>query len=391
MSIRKRTWLSPDGTAKSAWQADYRDQSGKRIRETFATKKEADAFLHKARGEVGAGIHTTNGASITVADAGARWIARCEERGLEATTVNAYRQHLALHIVPNLGTTKLSALTAPMVPAFTDKLRKSGCSPAMVRKSRIALGALLKFAQIRGLVAQNVVKSIGRDEERPTNRTGLAHVARVGSEIPTPDEIRSILAKLPGTRYRALLTTAVFTGLRASELRGLRWSDIDLKRGEIHVRQRADRFGKMGSPKSKAGRRTIPLMPMVVNTLKEHRLATKAISAKTDLDLVFPNRKGKIDHLVTIAAGWQAAQVAAGVVWFKGGAAKYPGLHALRHFYASWCINRTADGGLGLSPQIVQQRMGHATITMTIDVYGHLFPTADHSAEMTEAERRWHA
>jgi len=56
--------------------------------------------------------------------------------------------------------------------------------------------------------------------------------------------------------------------------------------------------------------------------------------------------------------------------------AKYPGLHALRHFYASWCINRKVDGGLELPPKLVQERLGHATITMTMDVYGHLFPRA---------------
>jgi integrase len=59
--------------------------------------------------------------------------------------------------------------------------------------------------------------------------------------------------------------------------------------------------------------------------------------------------------------------------------AKYTGLHALRHFYASWCINRKADGGLELSPKIVQERMGHSSITVTMDVYGHLFPRGDDS------------
>ena len=72
-------------------------------------------------------------------------------------------------------------------------------------------------------------------------------------------------------RWRPLLLTAIFTGLRASELRGLRWSDVDLKRGELHVRQRADRYGEIGRPKSEAGERTVPLPPMVVTALREHR------------------------------------------------------------------------------------------------------------------------
>ena len=78
--------------------------------------------------------------------------------------------------------------------------------------------------------------------------------------------------------------------------------------------------------------------------------------------------------------------VAAGVVDAKG-EAKYTGLHALRHFYASWCINRKKDGGLELPIKSVQQRLGHASITITLDVYGHLFPRTDGGRELEEAER----
>jgi integrase len=67
--------------------------------------------------------------------------------------------------------------------------------------------------------------------------------------------------------------------------------------------------------------------------------------------------------------------------------AKYTGLHAFRHFYASWCINRRADGGLELPAKVVQERLGHSSIQMTLDVYGHLFPRGDDAAELVAAER----
>ena len=67
--------------------------------------------------------------------------------------------------------------------------------------------------------------------------------------------------------------------------------------------------------------------------------------------------------------------------------AKYTGMHALRHFYASWCINRRADGGLELPPKVAQERLGHASIAMTLDVYGHLFPRGDDLSELDAAER----
>jgi integrase len=219
-----------------------------------------------------------------------------------------------------------------------------------------------------------------RGRERHADRRQKGKL-KVGVDIPTLDEMRAVIAHLE-SRWRPMLLTAIFTGLRASELRGLRWADVDLRRGEIHVRQRADRWRVLGPPKSEAGERPIPLLPMVVNALREWKLACP----KGDLDLAFPNGAGRIeDHSNIVERGWIPAQLAAGVT--KQGKAKYPGLHAVRHFYASWCINRRVDGGLELPLKSVQSRLGHATIQMTADRYGHLFPRGDDGAEMAAAER----
>jgi integrase len=163
----------------------------------------------------------------------------------------------------------------------------------------------------------------------------------------------------------------------------LRWADVDFQRSELHVRQRADRFGVMGRPKSAASERTIPLLPMVVNALREWKLACP----KGELDLVFPNRCGGVASLLNIVQkGWNPIQIAAGITGEQG-KAKYPGLRALRHFYASWCINRRADAGLELPLKVVQARLGHASIQMTADRYGHLFPRGDDGAELAAAEK----
>jgi integrase len=204
---------------------------------------------------------------------------------------------------------------------------------------------------------------------------------KVGVDIPSREEIRAIVGALQGA-WRPILLTAIFTGLRASELRGLRWADVDLKKGELHVRQRADRYNVIGQPKSEAGERTVPLPPIVANALRELRL-----TCPVGADIVFVSSRGHVRSRSNIVFyGWHPAQVAAGVVT-PDGAAKYPGLHALRHFYASWCINRREDGGLGLTPKLVQERLGHSTISMTLDVYGHLFPRGDDGAELAAAEK----
>jgi integrase len=126
----------------------------------------------------------------------------------------------------------------------------------------------------------------------------------------------------------------------------------------------------------------VPLSPTIVNTLREWKLACP----NGELELVFPNGKGKVEfHVNVIRRGLWPTMTAAGVVT-KIGAPKYTGLHSLRHFYASWCINRKANGGLELAPKEVQDRMGHSSITVTMDVYGHLFPRGDDSAELAAAE-----
>ncbi|TKD26656.1 MAG: site-specific integrase, partial [Mesorhizobium sp.] len=112
---------------------------------------------------------------------------------------------------------------------------------------------------------------------------------------------------------------------------------------------------------------------------------------------VFPNGSGNIESRSNIIKrGFLPSQIAAGVTVpmeekdDEGKpivAAKYGGLHALRHFYASWSINRPQDGGLGLPAKVVQERLGHSSITMTMDTYGHLFPRGDDADEMAAAER----
>src|SRR5262249_27784989 len=160
----------------------------------------------------------------------------------------------------------------------------------------------------------------------------------------------------------------------------LRWSDVDLKKRELHVRQRADRYNVIGKPKSESGERMVPLPPLVLNALREWKLACP----QSKFDLVFPTGAGHIEyHSNIVTRALMPVQLAAGVTG-KDGSAKYTGLHALRHFYASWCINRRKDGGLELPGKVVQERLGHSSIVVTMDTYGHLFPRGDDSEELAE-------
>jgi integrase len=387
---------------QEAWIVDYATKDGRHIK-TFAKKKEADEFAATAKVEVRHGIHTPSSRSITVAEAGKLWIATAEKNKLERTTIDGYQQHLDLHIEPFLGSTKLSDLSTPMVREFEDKLsgdKENPRSPGLIRKVRGSLGAILSDAQERGLVARNVVRELrSRRRRGKERRAERRQKFKVGVDIPTPAEIKAIIEAAQG-RWRPFFLTAIFTGLRASELRGLRWADVNLKKAELDVTQRADAYQEIGAPKSEAGHRTVPLTPKLVRELTEWKLACP----KGDAGLVFPNTDGNVEwHANIINRAWIPLQIAAGVtVQVKDTdgklvrdddgkpvlQAKYTGLHALRHFYASWCINRKADGGLELPAKVVQERLGHSSITVTLDTYGHLFPRGDDSAQLAEAESR---
>lgn len=357
-TIRRRTWTAA-GETKSAWIADYFDQTGKRHIKTFARKKEAEAWLVTAQGEVQRGVHTAESTSITVAEAAALWLEKGDLEKLERATMRQYRNHVDLHINPLIGRQKLAHLSAPAIESFRDALLKKG-SRAMARKVLTSLKSILSEAQRRGLVAQNAALPVKVDARRRENGK-----LTVGRDIPSKDEIRTILDKAAG-RWRPLLVTAIFTGMRASELRGLTWDDVDFAKKVVHVRQRANLWCEIGAPKSAAGDREIPMAPMVVNALREWRLACPKGAA----NLVFPNGNGRVENHANIAnRGFYALQAKAGIVG-AAGKPKY-GLHALRHFCASWLIEQ------GFSAKRLQALLGHSSIQMTFDRYGHLFPSLE--------------
>jgi integrase len=365
--VRKRTWTNSKGP-QTAWVADYFDQAGKRHIKTCGTKKEAAAWLVNAQGEVVRGVHTAENASITVAEAAELWIGKSELENLERSTLRQYRNHVDLHIVPLIGATKLARLSAPTIEAFRDDLLRNG-SRAMARKVLASLKSILGEAQRRGLIAHNAAQPVKVDVKK-RDKGKLA----VGRDIPSKEEVQTILSSAAG-RWRPFFVTAIFTGMRASELRGLTWDDVDFKSNVLHVRQRANLWGEIGAPKSAAGTREIPMAPMVVNALREWRLACpRQKPAEGDgegrLWLVFPNGNGRVESHANIAnRGFYALQIAAGMV-AADGKSKY-GLHALRHFFASWAIEQ------GFSPKRVQALLGHSSIQMTFDVYGHLFPSLE--------------
>lgn len=364
-TVRRRQWRTSAGDVKEAWRVRYVDQTGATRTRQFDLKRDADAFRVKAEGEVAAGTHTADSASVTVAEAASIWITNAENAGRERGTLKAYREMAELHIKPLLGSEKLSRLSAPRVVAFADAMIATR-SIAMAGKAVRALSMILNEAQRRGLVAQNVARGVTvKRSARDRRRVVVPPKEHLRSLLDAADRLGSEDPRIP-----VLARVVMLTGLRSSEIRALSWDAINLKAPSLSVVRRADRWNDIGSPKSEAGHRAIPIGPALVSILKAWRLRCQP----SDLNLVFPNhRRGVMDQKGIIAL-FLGIQVEAGLaidtgkVDGNGGAiwkARY-GLHSLRHAAASAWIKQ------GIDLKRLQVWIGHATIQLTIDTYGHL-------------------
>ncbi len=181
-------------------------------------------------------------------------------------------------------------------------------------------------------------------------------------EFLKPKEIRALIDEADSERFRTLLTLAVMSGMRQGEILGLKWTDVDWFNCQVHVR-RTYNHGQFHDPKSETSRRSIDLGPTVIKRLKVWKMA----SLPNDLDLVFTNEAGEpIDASNLIHRMFNPALRRAGLRKIR--------FHDLRHTYASLLIER------GEHPKYIQTQMGHSSINITMDVYGHLMRTVNQGA-----------
>jgi integrase len=293
------------------------------------------AWLANIVVEIRLGTHTPAHKSPTVLEAGEAWIAQAETEGLERSTIVAYRQLLDLHVRPFLGHLKLAELTPGAVQNFRTVLIRNGRSRTMADRVVSGLGSILAEAMAGGRVARNVVR-----EQAQHNRRR----ARVEKRHATRPQVLEHAGRL-----RPLLVTAVFTGLRASELRGLAWSAVDLDRKIVTVRQRADRCRTIGSPKSASAKREIPLAS-IGSTRRANGgwpapRASSTWSSRTA-------KGGSNTTSTSIAGGSGRCRSPPGSRPTRG---TRNGLHSLRHAAASLFIEQS------FSPKRVQALMGHST------------------------------
>jgi integrase len=392
--VRKRTWAAADGTPRQAWAVDFTDSNGERQRKQFRTKAAADLFRVETESQLRPGTHRPDADKITVKEVADQYVEHVKGRSKRGERFS--RRHLAMvegrlwnNVCPDpkrlethkgvrratpftegVGGVKLAHLTPPVVDAFRDRLRDAGVSVPLTRKILGTLHAVLEYAVRKNFVAVNAargVRVIGRRDE------GSKKVVP-----PSKAAVRQIMS-VADPDFLVEIIFAAASGLRAGEHHALRWRHIAFNKREVTVETRVDAYNDEDLPKSAAGVRTVPLGDAVLRQLREWKLRSKHSDAD---DLVFPNSSGsyvrhshhlndKFYPLFEKLAELHKADPAA-----HPSAPKRFTWHSLRHFAVSCWIEAR------LAPKTVQTFVGHATLQMTMDTYGHMFPSEDHSQAM---------
>lgn len=385
--IRKRQL----GTTTS-YLVCYRDGGGKQRSRSFERRRDADAYRRQIEQELEKGTHTPPSQSISVSEAADLWLDVCEHTGrngrepVEASTLRQYRTHAELHIKPLIGAYNLADISGPRAIALRDELLRTR-SRAMTGKIIRSASAIFSEAMSRGLVGRNPFSDVkvitsGR-HKAVTVIPGRAEVAQM---LEALHRLLKDPSGVPGrswARWEPFFYTALQTGLRLSELRGLTWECVNLNDAWLDVRQRADEKGIIGPVKSRAGRRRVELGPQLVLRLKTWKLACPK-PPKGKPRLVFPNGRGRVENHANIENRfWYPLQLVAKTTKPdpKKPERTIPRyrFHHLRHYYASVLI----ASGIGLKE--LQDRMGHESVQTTMDIYGHLF---DERAEKMQSLAR---
>ncbi|MEQ8717700.1 MAG: tyrosine-type recombinase/integrase [Acidimicrobiales bacterium] len=261
------------------------------------------------------------------------------------------------YVLPRFGDWPIAKITATSVKEMIADDIAAGLSSSAVRRHVIVLRQILDAAVDDGRLGQN-----------PAKRVKLPPETSRDMRVLTPEQISS-LADAIGDHYRPLVLTAAYGGLRWGELSGLAIESIDLLRKKVTVERQLQETssGKLffGPPKTKAGTRTVTLPSTLVDVLGLH-FASNAVQTSR---LAFPTVTGKPMRATNFRRVWRKACASAGLDADPATAGLV--FHELRHTAAALAIQQ------GAHPMAIKERLGHSSITTTLDRYGHLFPSLD--------------
>lgn len=315
------------------------------------TKKEVADKLKAAIAERDAGRDFEAG-NVTLAEYLNHWLTDVRDT-VRPQTLESYALHVRRHIGPALGHVKLANLTPGDVQGFYRDKLDTGLSARSVEYSHVVLNRALKAAVRRGAISRNVCEAV--DPPRP---------AKKDMQPLSPEQARTLLSAASGDRLEALYTLAATAGLRQGELLGLLWKDVDLEAGRLHIRRvMVTRSGgpRFDQPKTNGSRRAVTLTPLAVSKLEAHAERQRAAGLYGPDALVFSTRSGKpISPQNLTKQSFRPLLERAGLPVIR--------FHDLRHTCATLLLGR------GVHPRVVQDLLGHASVTLTLDTYSHVLP-----------------
>jgi len=334
------------------------------------TKKEAEKRLSELLHQLDTGTFMKPG-KTTLAEYLERWLKDYAWPNLAPRTAEGYESIIHRHLIPSLGSMTLTLLKPEHLQHYySEKLAGGRCdgkgalNPTTVSHHHTCLHRALKIALKWGLINRNPADAV----TPPRPRRAEIHTMN-------EDDITRFFEVAKATPYYVLFYEALFTGMRRSELLALRWCDVDLLLCQAYISRSLHhlRTGEIvfRAPKTVKGRRMLSLSPSAALLLQEHRdkqetqRAILGIPLKND-DLIFSDLEGKPLLPDTVSHVWAKLVKRAGLEGIR--------FHDARHTHASLMLKQ------GAHPKVVQERLGHATISTTLDLYSHVAPGLQEAA-----------
>lgn len=333
---------------RNRYVLDYYDLEGKRVRETLpagTTKKQAKEKLREIEDQLAKGNYIPEKKIPLFKHVAKEWL-EYKKLNLRASTYSVYEGHVENHF-SDFNDFRVRQISTAKVEKFIADRQKEGMNISTLRKILVSLNQIMAYAVRHRYLEYNPV----REAERPR---GQGNEKQAKIRVLSPSEINSFLEAVQDQKYKTLFKLAIMSGARQGELLGLKWSDVDWKNNQIHIR-RTFNNQQWFDVKTTTSNRRIDLGPSMMADLRKWKLASKP----NKQDLIFPNEAGEpLNHNNVTARYFFPALTAAEIEKIR--------FHDLRHTYASLLIEQ------GENIKYIQTQLGHSSPTVTLNVYAHL-------------------